>query len=64
MFKKTLRGTTNIPTETKYAAAVAIEEARWSAPQKKTIEDFNLNTRAFEDLIPGRDGSSNTGRVY
>ena len=61
--KNTLLGTNKIPTKTEYAATVAVDDASRSAPWKETTEDFDLNSRAFEDLIIAMNGSSNTGRV-
>ena len=63
MFKKTLLGIMKIPIDTKYTAKVDIDKTRWSLIQKKTIKDFELNSRAFRDLIIAMDGSLNTGKV-
>ena len=59
MFKKIISATIKIPTETEYSAVVAVDEQSRSTPHKKTIRDFDLNMRAFDDLILAMDGSLN-----
>ena len=61
--KKILLGTVVIALGTEYAAALIVDEANRTTDHTKTIENYELNTRAFEDLILAIDGSLNAVRV-
>ena len=56
-------GTTVIPSEMEYEAALLVPEASRTEAQKKTITDFDLNSAAYDELIMSMNDSCDGGRI-
>jgi len=62
-YKKILEGKTAIPTQHDYETAEAKDSKDRTDNDKKTIENYRLNEKAYEDLLLSIDGETKTGKV-
>ena len=62
-YKKILEGKTAIPMQNDYGTAVAKDPKDRTDEDKKTIENYRLNKKAYEDLLLSIDGETKTGKV-
>lgn len=62
-YKKMLEGTLKIPTQHTINLIEAKDEADYTAADKKNLELFKLNEKAYEDLLLSIDGESKSGKV-
>ncbi len=62
-YKKILEGKTAIPTQNDYETAEAKDPKDRTDDNKKTIENYRLNEKAYEDLLLSIDRETKTGNV-